>query len=244
MTVYHPFKIALSDGQQDSFSIAFSTKTGVTLRLKPGQFGHGYTLPLTSTQIGRIKKAARAGHGVDLKMSKTQMVKFVQSGGLIFSTALSLARPFLAPAAKAAGKALATAGLSFGAEKLLKKILASGYGPQEVQLYWMVQRLTPAQKKNIEQELIERGMVHGKGSNQKGGFLRMLASIGVPITIDLLGKLFRKGMHVRSCRSTPRRSGPPPQGKGMYINPPPPFFGLWVWGQSPISKMCRCPTLI
>ena len=93
----------------------------------------------------------------------------------------------------------------------------------------MVQRLSPAQKKAIEKELIGKGMVHKKGTTQKGGFLGMLASIGVPIAIDLLGKLLGKGMHVRSRRSLPpplppsRRTG----GTGMHTNPPPPFFGSW-----------------
>ena len=58
------------------------------------------------------------GRGADLTISKTHMAKLAQSGGNIFSTALSLVRPLLALAAKA----LATAGLSFGAEKILKKI--------------------------------------------------------------------------------------------------------------------------
>ena len=70
--------------------------------------------------------AASEGKGDDLKISKTQMQKITaRHGGNLFSTALSLARPLLAPAAKA----LATAGLSFGAEKLLKKNLWKGFWP-------------------------------------------------------------------------------------------------------------------
>ena len=73
-----------------------------------------------------MKKAASEKRGADVKMSKTQISKTAQLGGNLFSTTLSLARPLLAPAAKALG----TTGLSFGAEKLLKKIFGKGYGPQ------------------------------------------------------------------------------------------------------------------
>lgn len=61
-------------------------------------------------------------------------------------------------------------------------------------------------------------MVRGGGRAQYAGFLGMLASIGVPFTTDLIGKIFGKGLHVVP---------PPPKGgKGIYINVPP-FFGSW-----------------
>ena len=71
-------------------------------------------------------------------MSKTQIEKTAQRGGSIFSSLFSLARPLIKPAVKA----LASAGLSFGAEKALKKIFGNGYGPNEIQLYKLVQRMT------------------------------------------------------------------------------------------------------
>ena len=54
-------------------------------------------------------------------MSKTQIEKTAQRGGSIFSSLFSLARPLIKPAVKA----LASAGLSFGAEKALKKIVGN-----------------------------------------------------------------------------------------------------------------------
>ena len=64
---------------------------------------------------------------------------------------------------------------------------------------------------------------------QYGVFLGMLASLGLPLAISLVKKLFGKGMQTKSppsrqCR-TPRP--PPPRGKGMQIQRPPPFFGSW-----------------
>ena len=54
--------------------------------------------------------------------------------------------------------------------------------------------MTPEQKKAVEQNLVGRGMVRGGGVRQYGGFLGMLASIGVVIGIDLISKMFGKGM--------------------------------------------------
>ena len=214
---YHPYKIVLTDGQKQKLRKAFAEKSAVTLRVKPEQIGHGDELLLTNTQINRMKKAASEKKGADLKMSKTQIEKTAQCGGSLFSTLLSLARPLIKPAVKA----LASAGLSFGAEKALKKIFGNGYGANEIRLYKLVQALSPEQKKEVEKFLVGRGVVRGGGMKQYGGFLGMLASIGVPLAIDLIGKMFGKGLQV----GPPARRRPP-RGKGMHINPPP-FFGSW-----------------
>jgi len=124
---------------------------------------------------------------------------------------------------KPAVKALASAGLSFGAEKALKKIFGNGYGPNEIKLYKLVQRMTPDQKKAVEKYLVGRGIVSGSG--QYGGFLGMLVSIGVPIAIDLVSKMFGKGMQVKLPPRS-RRSTPSKRGRGIHVRPPP-FFGTW-----------------
>ena len=57
----------------------------------------------------------------------------------------------------------------------------------------------------------------------------MLASIGVPLAIDLVRKIIGKGLQTQPPRSRPRRSPPlppPPKGKGMQIQSPL-FFGTW-----------------
>ena len=83
--------------------------------------------------------------------------------------------------------------------------------------------MTPTQKKAAEQYLVGKGLVKGGGA-QYGGFLGMLASIGVPLALDLVRKIIGKGMQTQPPRSRPRRA--PPKGKGMQIRPPP-FFGTW-----------------
>ena len=65
----------------------------------------------------------------------------------------------------------------------------------------------------------------------EGGFLGTLASIGIPIAIELVSKMFGKGLQVDKIPSPP----PPnpysnvylPQSGGQFPMYPPPFYGNW-----------------
>ena len=214
-----PYKIALTDGQKKKLQKAYVSKTAVALRVKPEQIGRGDELLLTATQISRVKKTTAAGKGLEVKLSQSQIQNTAQRGGNLFPAVLGLARPLIKPALGA----LASAGLSFGAEKVLKKIFGKGFGQKEIELYKLAQRMTPSQKKEVERYLVGQGVVRG-GAAQYGGFLGILASIGVPLAIDLVKKILGKGLQTQPPR--PRRSPrpPPPKGRGMQIRPPP-FFG-------------------
>ena len=72
-TTYHPFKIALTDGQKKKLQKAYVTKTPVNLKVKPDQIGRGVELLLTETQIARLKKRSAAGKGMVIKLSQTQI---------------------------------------------------------------------------------------------------------------------------------------------------------------------------
>ena len=199
-------------------------KTPVGLKVKPDQIGRGDEIFLTETQIKRLKKRSAAGKGMVIKLSQTQLQNTAQRGGNLFSAMLGLARPLIKPALGA----LASAGLSFGAEKVLKKIFGNGFGPREIELYKLVQQMTPTQKKEAKQYLVGKGLVKGGGA-QYGGFLGMLASIGVPLALDLVRKIIGKGMQTQPPPPPPpqtRRSPGIPKGKGMQIQPPP-FYGTW-----------------
>jgi len=201
-TTYHPYKIALTDGQKKKLQKAYVSKTAVALRVKSEQIGRGDELLLTATQISRVKKTAAAGKGLELKLSQTQIQNTAQRGGNLFSAMLGLAQPLIKPALGA----LASAGLSFGAEKVLKKIFGNCFGPKEIELYKFAQRMTPAQKKEVERYLVGLGVVRG-GAAQYDGFPGMLASIGVPLAIDLIKKILGKGLQTQPPH---RRCSPDP----------------------------------
>ena len=139
---------------------AYVTKTAVGLKVKPNQIGLGDELLLTESQIKGLKKRSAAGKGMVIKFSQTQLQNTAQRGGSLFSAMLGLAKPLIKPALGA----LASAGLSFSAEKALKKILGNGFGPREIQLYKLVQRMTPTQKKAAEQYLVGQGLVRRRRS--------------------------------------------------------------------------------
>ena len=112
-TTYHPLKFALTDGQKRKLQKAYASRTAVDLRIKPKQIGRGDDILLTAIQINRVQKAVKSNKEVELKFSKTQIENTAQRGGNLFSAMLGLARPLIKPAFGA----LASAGLSFGAEK-------------------------------------------------------------------------------------------------------------------------------
>ena len=116
-TTYHPYKTVLTDGQKKKLQKAYVSKTALALRVRPEQIGRGDELLLTATQISRVKTTAAARKGLELKLSQTQIQNTAQRGGNLFSAMLGLARPLI----KLALGALASAGLSFGAEKVLKR---------------------------------------------------------------------------------------------------------------------------
>ena len=118
-TTYHPYKIELTDGQKKKLQKAYVTRTGVNLRVEPEKIGRGDELFLTATQISRLKKTSAAGKGMVIRLTQTQIQNTAQRGGSLFSAMLGLARPLIKPALGA----LASAGLSFGAEKVLKKTI-------------------------------------------------------------------------------------------------------------------------
>ena len=213
-TTYHPYKIALTDGQKTKLQKAYASKAAVALRVKPEHIGRGDELLLTATQNARLKNTSAAGNGLELQLSQTQIQNTAQRGGSLFSAPGALARPLVKPALGA----LASAGLRFCAEKALKEDFWDGFRAEEIELYGLVQKMTPEQKKLMERHLVGEGVVSGEAA-QYGGLLGMLASIGVPFVLG-------KGLQVRPPSS--RRSfRPPPAGRGMQWRPSP-FFGTWV----------------
>ena len=249
MTTYHPYKVNLSKGQKDKLRRAFQSKNPVTLRLKNTQLSGNDQLMLTANQIKRIQKAASQGKGAEIKVSKSQAQKV---GGSVVSALVPLARSVGPMLAKTLGLS-ALAGLaSEGATQVVKKISGKGQGqtggfliPQDKiqKLIANKHLLTSKQREQILAALQTGGQIVVKPSaNQSGGALgALLASIGIPLAIEAVKKVFGKGAP-RIGR--PKGKGAPrigrPKGKGaprigrpkgasvhFPLAPPPPFVGNW-----------------
>ena len=226
MTNYFEYGVNLSEGQKTNLAKAIKTNSELTLRLKKNQLSGRDELMLTKTQVNKIKKAAQNKTGVDIKISKTQIRKSVKHGGSLFSSLAMLgakALPFVTKAASKAFPALATGAVSalgsLGVDKIFGKGMSGGFLiPQNKIKYkdWLTQK----QKEQILAAVQSGGqLVINPTAKQSGGFLgSLLASIGIPLALEMGSKLFLKGL------SMPRKAG---HELMTMPKPPPPFYGNW-----------------
>ena len=230
MTNYLEYGVNLSEGQKKNLAKAIQTKSELTLRLKNNQLKGSDELMLTKTQLNKIKKAISKKTGVEIKISKSQIRKSVKQGGSLFSSLALLgakALPFVTKAASKALPALATGAVtalgSLGIDKMFGKGQSGGFLiPQNKidQLIKYKDWLTKGQKEQILAAVQSGGqLVINPTVKQRGGFLgSLLASIGIPLALEMGSKLFGKGLTV------PRKAG---HGLATMPKPPPPFYGNW-----------------
>ena len=246
MTTYFPYKVNLSEGQNKKLGKAFKANSALTLRLSGTQTSGNDELMLTANQKKRIAKAAALGKGVEIKISKSQIRKVMKQGGSLFSAIIPLARSLAPTLAKTLGLS-ALAGLaSEGASQVAKKIsgkgaMTGGFLIPQDKIQKLIDNkhlLTNKQKQEILTALQSGGQVVVKPSaKQSGGMLgTILASIGIPLALDMVKNLFGKGAP-RVGR--PKGKGAPrvgrPKGKGAPrlgapFQRPPPFVGNWGRG--------------
>ena len=230
MTKYFEYGVSLSEGQKENLVKAIKTNSELTLRLKNNQFSGRDELMLTKTQHNKIKKAISQKTGVDIKISKTQIRKSVKQGGSLFSSLALLGAKALPYAAKAASKALpalATGAVSalgsLGIDKIFGKGMTGGFLIPQNKIDQLIKHkdwLTKGQKEQILSAVQSGGqVVINPTVKQRGGFLgSLLASIGIPLALEMGSKLFGKGL------TMPRKAG---QGLMTMPKPPPPFYGNW-----------------
>ena len=261
MTTYHPYKVNLSKGQKSKLGKAFKANSALSLRLSAKQTSGNDELMLTANQIKRITKAAALRKGVEIKISKSQIRKVMKQGGSLFSAIIPLARSLAPTLAKTLGLS-ALAGLaSEGATQVVKKISGKGMMtggfliPQDKIQKLIDNRhlLTNKQKQEILTALQSGGQVVVKPTKkQSGGLLgTMLASIGIPLALEMAKNLFGKGVAAgaprlglpkgKSAAGAPRL-GLSKGGKGVAAGAPrlgapfqrpPPIVGNW--GQRPLG---------
>ena len=236
MTTYFEYGESLTDNQKRSLASAMNSNTPLTLRLKHGNLSGNDELMLTKTQLKRIQKSLNNGTGADIKISKTQIRKVAKQGGNLFSSLASLGARVLPYAVKGLSKAapaLATGAISALGSLGIDKIFGKGmHIPKEFfpKLPLIVNELTNSQIDQINRVIQNGGRLVIKPTRKqiKGGFLSALASIGIPIAIELVSKMFGKGLQVDKT--------PPPPPPNPYSNVyyggefpmyPPPFYGNW-----------------
>ena len=101
----------------------------------------------------------------------------------------------------------------------------------------LVKELTDSQIKQINKAYKTGGkmVIHPTRKQIEGGFLGTLASIGIPMAISLVSKMFGSGLQVDRESSSnmknvylPPPLPPPPSTNGEgYPYRSPPFFGTW-----------------
>ena len=236
MTTYFEYSVNLTDNQKRSLASAMNNCSPLTLRLKHSNLSGNDELMLTKTQLKKIQKSLANGTGVDIKISKTQIRKVAKQGGNIFSSLASLGARVLPYAVKGLSKAvpaLATGAVSDLGSLGIDKIFGKGmHIPKKFfpMLPSIVNELTQSQIDQINRVMQSGGRLMLKPTRKQveGGFLGTLASIGIPIAIELVSKMFGKGLQVDKIPPPP----PPPSGYNTYYGGqfpmyPPPFYGNW-----------------
>ena len=244
MTSYIEYGVKLSDGQKSKLLSSIQNKSPLTLRLKHSHLQGSDELMLTQRQIAKIQKSLANGTGSDIKISKKQISSSVKHGGNLFSSLLRLGSRVLPYAIKGVSKvapALATGAASALGDLGIKKLFGKGIPiPKKFFPYLppIAKEFTKAQIEQINKIFKTGGRLVIKPTKAQidGGFLGTLASIGIPMAVSLLPKLFGSGLQVdRGTSRNTRNVYVPRHGEGYY---PPPFYGNWgaeppTWGAEP-----------
>ena len=223
MTELYEINVRLSDNQKKNLSNAYHKRETIVLRLTNDSLNGNDTLYVPAMVKKRLQKNRKLNKGMDIKLAKTNIRK--QVGGSLLSTVLSLGMRAL----PTIGKTLGLSALGGLAEAGAKKLIGSGQQtggfliPQDKinKLIEYKHLLSTKQKQDILNALQSGSGVRIKPTKtQSGGFLgTLLASIGIPLALDLVKKMTGKGAP---------RIGRPPRFKNGTGAPrmgmPPPFY--------------------
>lgn len=201
MTQLFEIKVKLSENQKKNLSSAYHKRETIVLRLTKDSLSGYDTLYVPATVKKRLLKNQKSRKGMDIKLAKTNVRK--QVGGSLLTSILSLGCAFGPSIAKTLGLSALSGLASEGASQLVKKISGKGVHtggflvPQNKidKLIAYKHLLTTKQKQDILNALQTGNGVHIKPTKtQSGGFLgTLLASIGVPLTIEAIKKISGSG---------------------------------------------------
>ena len=235
MTTYIEYGVKLTDGQKSKLATAIRNKSPLTLRLKHGHLKGPDELMLTQRQISKIKKSITNGTGSDIKISKTQIRSSVKHGGNLFTSLASIGAKVLPYAIKGISKAapaIATGAASALGSIGIDKIFGKGITIPK-KFFPMLPIIKPELLKS-QIDLINKlyksgGRVYIKPTHKQieGGLLGALASIGIPMAVSLVSKMFGSGLQVDRQPLSNTANVYIPHGGMVYPQNPPPFYGSW-----------------
>ena len=236
MTTYIEYGVKLTDGQKTKLFSAVKKRSALSLRLKHSHLRGPDELMLNQRQINKIKKSLANGTGTVIKISETQIRKLVKEGGNLFTSLARIGAELLPYAVKGISKAapaLATGAASALGDLGIKKLFGKGITIPKKFFPFLppyANMFTKAQIDQINKVFQTGGRLVIKLNKKQieGGFLGTLASIGIPMAISLVSKIFGSGLQVDRGSSSNTRSVyvPPTHGDG-YEYYPPPFNGNW-----------------
>ena len=159
---------------------------------------------LTKRQIAKIQKSISNGTGTDIKISKTQIGKSMKHGGNLFTSLACLGTRVLPYAVKGISKAfpaLATGAVSALGELRINKIFGKGISITKKIILMLPpfrKQFTKAQMHQINRAYQTGGrlVIKPTGKQIQGGFFGTLTSIGIPMAISLVSKMFGSGLQV------------------------------------------------
>ena len=174
-----------------------------------------------------------------MKISETQIKSLVKQGGNLFTSLARIGAKLLPLAIKGVSKvapALATGAATAIGDLGIKKLFGKGISIPKKFFPFLppyANEFTKSQIDHINKVFKTGGRLVIKPTQAQieGGFLGTLASIGIPMAISLVSKMFGSGLQVDRGSSSNTRGVyvPPTQGEGYY---PPPFNGT---GENPIG---------
>ena len=228
MTELFQINVRLSENQKKNLSTAYHKRETIVLRLTNNSLNGNDTLYVPAMIKKRLEKNRKLNKGMDIRLAKTNIRK--QVSGNLLTSILSLGRTLLPTVGKTLGLS-ALGGL--GASQIVKAISGKGVQtggflvPQDKikKLIKYKHLLSTKQKQDILNALQSGSGVRIKPTKtQSGGFLgTLLASIGIPLAIDVVKKLMGG--------SSPQIGLPPPWPKNGTGSPriglpkmPPPFY--------------------
>ena len=197
MTELFQINVRLSENQKKNLSNAYHKRETIVLRLTNDSLHGNDTLYVPAMMKKRLEKNRKLNKGMDIKLAKTNIRK--QVGGSLLSTVLTLGRSFAPTIAKTLGLSALGGLASEGASQLVKAISGKGVQtggflvPQDKikKLIEYKHLLSTKQKQDILNALQSGSGVRIKPTKtQSGGFLgTLLASIGIPMAVDLVKNL-------------------------------------------------------